>query len=978
MMGKIIVLVRNMVWRFECVRNDGQLFLSLILSDNICIVKLKSTVMKTLKSLGLLLLLATGVLAQPSPNDMFIDGYVLDVNGQAVANHEVCVSYVSNTPSLPSDTICSNTNANGYYSLFIPNGSLTGPNVSFDVSTYDPCALLPVVQTVENMQGSVDNATLTFTICATGSGNCDVSMTASNDSTNGPNGLWTFTANPTGTAPFTYDWWVDGASYSTQTVTHTFNSGTVGVFVTVTDANGCDAYTGDTLYLNGNPNNCGVQVSFDQNPILGGGILTASATGNGPFTYVWSTGETTESIFPAEPYSGTYCVTVTDNDGCVSDACYTFPPNQNCSVEITTTVDSTGGGLVYTLTASGGFSQYVWSNNQVGQTITLQQLSPNGEVVCVSATDANGCTATACDTLFPNSGGNCFADFWYQADPNGNLVVEDTLVVLYTGSQSNSNYIDWTVYFNNQMWTATGQDLILPVPPTLIPVGGIDVQVCVTVIDSLNNCSDTYCEYVTLVQPNNTGGCNADFSWMESNILGSPLPAAEFTDQSSGAAYWFWDFGDGATSTSQNPLHSYSSAGTYLVCLTIVNADQSCQQTYCDTVIVGNPNTGGCNAAFSNSGPTPIGYTFSANVQNNNLYYYWEIDNVYVGDGFDAYAPGLSNGVHTICLTVIDSLIGCSDTQCLTITVGSPNCYGYISGQLYAGSNNQPLDEGVVYLITFDANTNQLTAIDSAVVDSGNYYFFGPLACGDYMVKAAAYAGSQYYSNHIPTYYGNSPFWAFAQTITLGQVNTQVTADVFLIASNNPGGPGFIGGDVTQGANKVDPGDPVSGMQVNLFDLNGNAIAYTYTDGNGEFGFDDLAYGTYQVYVEQLGVQTIPAIVTIGPDQPEVEDVHILASESLITTGINDFDFEGAISGVYPNPVTDGAAINFSLEAEVMVDISIVDLAGRTISTETVSVASGENTLRIEADGLNEGYYFLNIQDVDGAFSVTRKFMRVD
>lgn len=979
MMGKIIVWVRNMAWCFECVRNDGQLFLSLILSDNICIVKLKSTVMKTLKTLGLLLLLATGVLAQPSPNDMFIDGYVLDVNGQAVANHQVCVSYVSNTPSLPSDTICSNTNANGYYSLFIPNGSLTGPNVSFDVSTYDPCALLPVVQTVENMQGSVDNATLTFAICANGSGNCDVSMTASNDSTNGPNGLWTFTATPTGTAPFTYDWWVDGASYSTQTVTHTFNGGTVGVYVTVTDANGCESMVGDTLYLDGN-NNCGVTIDAQSNPIFGGETLTANAVGNGPFSYSWQpNGDTTQAV--SITASGVYCVYVTDSEGCQSTACYTYTnPNQACSASIVVNEDSLNNVLnaeLWAIASGVAPFTYSWSTGETTENIYLEDII-GLDTVCVTITDAAGCTSTSCEVVGFVSNQGCNADFWYQADANGNLVVEDTLVVLYTGSQSNSNYIDWTVYFNNQMWTATGQDLILPVPPTLIPVGGIDVQVCVTVIDSLNNCSDTYCEYVTLVQPNNTGGCNADFSWMESNILGSPLPAAEFTDQSSGAAYWFWDFGDGATSTSQNPLHSYSSAGMYLVCLTIVNADQSCQQTYCDTVIVGNPNTGGCNAAFSNSGPTPIGYTFSANVQNNNLYYYWEIDNVYVGDGFDAYAPGLSNGVHTICLTVIDSLIGCSDTQCLTITVGSPNCYGYISGQLYAGSNNQPLDEGVVYLITFDANTNQLTAVDSAVVDSGNYYFFGPLACGDYMVKAAAYAGSQYYSNHIPTYYGNSPFWAFAQTITLGQVNTQVTADVFLIASNNPGGPGFIGGDVTQGANKVDPGDPVSGMQVNLFDLNGNAIAYTYTDGNGEFGFENLAYGTYQVYVEQLGVQTIPAVVTIGPDSPEVNDVHILASESLITTGINEFDFEGAISGVYPNPVTDGAAINFNLEAEVMVDISIVDLAGRTISTETVAVASGENTLRIEADGLNDGYYFLNIQDVDGAFSVTRKFMRVD
>jgi len=947
--------------------------------------------MKTLKTLGLLLLLATGVLAQPDPNDMFIDGYVLDSNGQAVANHQVCVSYVSNNPALPSDSVCATTNANGYYFINITNGSLTGPNVTYEVSTYDPCALVPHVQTLENYQGTIDTANVNFAICATniGCNGLEPVISTTVDTTNG-SWVYVFSAGANGgTAPYTYQWGGVMANQVGQTVTYQAAPNEVfDICLAVVDANGCSANTCDTVYVGGN--------------------------------------------------SG-----------------------QSCSVDITTTVDSIGGGLLYTLVADPGFTAYSWSTGETTQTITVQNPSPNGDVICVSATTANGCTATACDTLLPINNGNCFADFWYQTNQNGNLVVGDTVIVNYAGSQSILNSYSWTVQFNGQIWTDNNQNLILAIPPTLVPIGGLNVEVCVTVSDALTGCSDSYCETITLVQPNSNGGCSgtitttvdssligftytfvanptgvapfqyfwfngatgqsiffdpsninwdgiacvtivdatgcsvtvcdtvgqnpnpnlcsAYFTWTESNILGSPLPAIEFTDQSQGAASWYWDFGDNTSSTDQNPLHTYNGAGTYFVCLTIVNADQSCQQTYCDTVVVGNSGNGNCSAAFTSSGPTPIGYTFTANVQNNNLYYQWSIDNQNLsGNGYEILAPGLTNGVHTICLTVIDSLNNCSDTQCQTITVGSNNCYGYISGQLYAGSNNQPLDEGVVYLITYDANTNQLTAVDSMVVDSGNYYFFGPLACGDYLIKAAAYPGSQYYNNHIPTYYGNSPFWGFAQTVTLGQVNTQVTADIFLIAANNPGGPGFIGGDVTQGANKTDPGDPLEGMQVMLLDLNDNAIAYTYTDANGQFGFSNLAYGTYKVYVEKLGVATEPAYVTIGPDQPSVDDVQIVASETVITTGINDFDFEGAISEVYPNPVGADASINFNLETGVMVNINILDLAGRTISTSSHSISSGENQVRFDVGDLTEGYYFLNIQDVEGAFSVTRNFMRVD
>ncbi|TNF28118.1 MAG: T9SS type A sorting domain-containing protein, partial [Bacteroidetes bacterium] len=737
-------------------------------------------------------------------------------------NQTVCVSYLSNNPALPSDSICTTTNANGYYFIIVPNGSVTGPNVNFDVFTYDPCSLLPLSQQVSNMQGTVDMATVAFTVCANSTG-CDASFTTSVDSLNGL-AIFTFVANATGQAPFTYSWWVDGSSYSTQTVTHTFNGGTVGVFLTVTDATGCEALYGDTLYLDGN-------------------------------------------------------------------------------------------------------------------------------------------------------GSGCSADFWYQTNnPNSPVAAGEAVQFNYSGSQAQFNYFFWSVQGMGMVMNSYQEN-----PVFTFPTPG-SYQVCLEVYDSIADCADTYCEFVQVVSGNN-GGCEANFTWYPDSLLGSPLPAVAFSDLSQGAASWFWDFGDNTFSTAQNPLHAYNSTGLYLVCLTIVSADQSCQQTFCDSVYVGNYGGGGCNAAFSTSGPNPTGFSFLAQVQDPELYYGWSVDNQFITGGagdFQLALSGLSNGVHTICLTVIDSLSLCSDQQCQTITVGGNNCYGYISGQLYAGSNNQPLDEGVVYLITYDANTNQLTAVDSMVVDSGNYYFFGPLACGDYLIKAAAYPGSQYYSNYIPTYFGNSPFWGFAQTIALAQVNTQVTADVYLIASNNPGGPGFIGGNVTQGANKMDEGDPIANMQVMLFDAAGNAIGYTYTDENGAFGFSELAYGSYQVYVEVLGVQTEAAFVTIGPENPSVEDLQIIATETLITTGINEVNLERAVGQVYPNPIADEASIDFSLEWAVKADLSIRDLSGRTFLTETIAVPTGVNTVRLNTSVLKSGYYLLQIQDAAGKLNVTRKFMKVD
>ncbi len=71
------------------------------------------------------------------------------------------------------------------------------------------------------------------------------------------------------------------------------------------------------------------------------------------------------------------------------------------------------------------------------------------------------------------------------------------------------------------------------------------------------------------------GGCSP---LVTANFSGSPTSgtaplAVNFTDLSTGSpASWSWAFGDGGTSTAQNPSHTYTAAGTYNVQLTATNA----------------------------------------------------------------------------------------------------------------------------------------------------------------------------------------------------------------------------------------------------------------------------------------------------------------------------------------------------------------------------------------------------------------------
>jgi PKD repeat protein len=62
--------------------------------------------------------------------------------------------------------------------------------------------------------------------------------------------------------------------------------------------------------------------------------------------------------------------------------------------------------------------------------------------------------------------------------------------------------------------------------------------------------------------------------------MGSDRSAVNFIDQSSGnITGWSWDFGDGSTSTEQNPTHTYTIPGAYTVALTVTGPDGSSTET---------------------------------------------------------------------------------------------------------------------------------------------------------------------------------------------------------------------------------------------------------------------------------------------------------------------------------------------------------------------------------------------------------------
>ncbi len=106
-------------------------------------------------------------------------------------------------------------------------------------------------------------------------------------------------------------------------------------------------------------------------------------------------------------------------------------------------------------------------------------------------------------------------------------------------------------------------------------------DVTLYVQNTQGNDTKTETAYITVTEPAPT----ADFT---ANPNPSCDGVVQFTDASTGATSWEWNFGDGNTSTEQNPEHTYAADGTYTVDLTATNAGGS--DTHNISVTVEMPN----------------------------------------------------------------------------------------------------------------------------------------------------------------------------------------------------------------------------------------------------------------------------------------------------------------------------------------------------------------------------------------------------
>jgi PKD repeat protein len=389
----------------------------------------------------------------------------------------------------------------------------------------------------------------------------------------------------------------------------------------------------DEIFISGNPSGCtSPTAAFTDTSTAYTTTFTNTSSTNGVNeSWLWDFGDgnTSTQKNPVHVYAstGAYNVCLIATDSCASDTiCDTV--NIICPDPV---ADFTyfGNLLNYSFTdnsTGSNISSYLWDFGD-GTTSTLQnpfkQYSTSGTyTVCLTVTDVCN-TDSSCQTITvvcpkPDAGFS-YADNFLQVN------FTDTSV----GTSINS----WRWDFGD------GGMSFLKNPSHTYNAAG-NYTVCLIVTDQCGK--DTVCTEITV----NCAGPSGNFSWVTNNL------SVNFTDLSTGTniSSWAWDFGDGATSTLQNPSHTFANAGFHTVCLIVTDK--------CGTDTI-------CQAVGLNCPPPEAKFNWTTSYRNVSFSDISNATNIssWTWDFGDGNTSNLQNPVHSYasagtyltCLTIVDS-----------------------------------------------------------------------------------------------------------------------------------------------------------------------------------------------------------------------------------------------------------------------------------------------------------------------------------
>lgn len=478
-----------------------------------------------------------------------------------------------------------------------------------------------------------------------------------------------------------------------QTVTHTYLPGTVNceTQVTLTAENYCNTIQGGNSTATFNPiriwdvDDAAIDASetllcypdttvvfqnvTNRNCLFQGNIAQRYEYWN--FGDYWGLGY--DSIVgwtpwpPALPYTiaypgiGTYDVMMIDSNFCGVDTAYITvqivpPPTAGLTADDDTICS--GETVTFFNNSVGGANEFWWNfgdgtgwQNLGGGNQTYTYFTPGDYTTQLVANIAGG-TASCTDTV----------DINVHVLPSPAAVINldndvgcDSLTV---------NFFDASVDAVMWMWDfGNGNTSTMQNPPPQDYIGANTYNISLTVT-ALNTCTNTDNAVVNVYQ-------SPAVSFVPTSVCQNSV--AQFNDQSTSSPgdpiiSWAWEFGDGGTSTLQDPTHTYTGLGVFDVVLSVATANCSAIDTV--PITVEPIPTAGFTPDVT-AGCTDLLVNFT-NTSTGAVSYTWDF-----GDGAGSTLSDPSHlfvnnstadTIYTVTL-IAETAFGCSDTATVDITV---------------------------------------------------------------------------------------------------------------------------------------------------------------------------------------------------------------------------------------------------------------------------------------------------------------------
>ncbi len=366
----------------------------------------------------------------------------------------------------------------------------------------------------------------------------------------------------------------------------------------------------DTIQINAGVSPVATAIIFSGTDTICAGtqiILQGGPIGGGTNSFEWSNGSVTRNDTISPVSSGEYSVTVTTAIGCSDTASVSVVVEAGTAP--TVSISPAGqlascDGMPVEITATGTGTSYTWSP-------ALGLDNTTGSIVNASPTATTNYTVTS--TL-----GNCEALLTFTLLAGNSPVLNATAYDLLTPTP-----------LNDSICGAVGDIIRL----NAIPGGGANPWSYLwnnghtARVDTvmLTAASTTY----TVIATNNVTGC-VGYDTIVVTLIETPIANFSFTNTGNNYSFsdlstgtinsWYWDFGDGNNTTTQNPNYTYTNPGTYVVKLLITGqcGVDSIEQTI---VIDGisNINTGMNVSCYPNPMNDEFNLSFTAN-ENEFVY----------------------------------------------------------------------------------------------------------------------------------------------------------------------------------------------------------------------------------------------------------------------------------------------------------------------------------------------------------------------